>query len=105
MLVAALALVGCGGEGPVSADAAAKLHADVAAVRAANARGDAAAALKALAPLQAQVKAPQALPGGDERTLTTGIARLRRRLQAGTTTPAATPSSTPTPSTPTPSPT
>jgi hypothetical protein len=109
-----LALAGCGG-GTLGADDAAKLHAAVAAVRTAADKGDQAGALKALAALQARVNATDGLPAADERTLKTGIARLRRRLGAGAATPApatpgpaSTPTQTPTPAatpSPTPSPT
>ena len=104
-----LALAGCGG-GTLGADDAAKLHAAVAAVRTAADKGDQAGALKALDALQARVNATNGLPAADERTLKTGIGRLRRRLGAAAATPApaSTPTQTPTPAatpSPTPSPT
>jgi hypothetical protein len=96
----AVGLAGCGGTaGALDGSAAGRLHAGVAAVRAAEAKGDHAGALAALDRLSTAVGASTGLPAGDERTLKTGISRLRRRLQAAqaTPTPAPAPAVTQTP--------
>jgi hypothetical protein len=99
---AALALAGCGSDRQLDSGTAAKLHRDVAAVRAAAQAGDRAAGLSALDRLAADVDGAQ-LADDDARTLRTSIARARRTFARTVAAPTPTPTATPTP-TPTPPP-
>ena len=101
VLLAAVALGGCGGEEPaLSARSAEELHAQVAAVRDAAAEGDRAAALKGLDGLAARVRdleGEESLAAADASTLRRGSARARRQVRAEIAEPAATATATATP--------
>jgi hypothetical protein len=101
VLLAAVALGGCGGEEPtLSASSAEQLHAQVAEVRDAAAEGDRAAALKGLDGLAARVRdleAEESLAASDATALRRGIARARRQVRAEIAEPAATATATPVP--------
>ena len=101
VLLAAVALGGCGGEEPtLSARSAEELHAHVATVREAAAEGDRAVALKALDGLAGQVRdleAEESLAEADAAALRRGIGRARRQVRAEIAEPAATATASPVP--------
>ena len=85
VVLAAVALGGCGGGETLSASSAQELKAQVAAVRKAASDQDRAAALKALDGLADQVRDLEAggsLAKADADALLRGIARARRRARA-----------------------
>ena len=85
VVLAAVALGGCGGETSLSASSAEELKAQVAAVRQAAADGDRAAALEALDGMADQVRDLEAggsLAKADADALERGIARAKRRARA-----------------------
>ncbi len=94
LLLAAVALGGCGGDPTLSASRAGDLHAQVAAVRDAAGKGDRAGALKALDELQADVRDLEAggsLGESDADALRRGVGRARRRVRAEVAEPAPAP--------------
>ena len=106
VVLAAVALGGCGGEPTLSAGSADDLHGQVAAAREAASKGDRTGALEALDGLEADVRDLQnggSLTKADADALRRGIGRARRRVRADAAeaTPTAEPTATPTP-TPTP---
>ena len=107
VVLAAVAIGGCGGEETLSASRAEELHARVAAAREAAGKGDRDGALKALDGLEADVRdlaAGGSLAEADADALRRGVGRARRRVRAelAEPTPAPEPEAT---ATPTPSPT
>ena len=85
VVLAAVALGGCGGDATLSAGSAQKLEAQVAAVRQAASEGDRAGALEALDGMADQVRDLQAggsLATADAEALRRGIARAKRRARA-----------------------
>lgn len=107
VVLAAVALGGCGGEPTLSAGSADDLHGQVAAVREAASKGDRTGALEALDGLEADVRDLQdggSLAEADADALRRGIGRARRRVRADVA--EATPTAEPTPAaTTTPTPT
>ena len=104
VVLAAVALGGCGGAEPtLSQSTAEELHAEVAAVREAAEKGDRAAALEALDGMESEVRdllAGGSLAQADADALRRGIGRARRRVRAEVAEPepaaAATATATPT---------
>ena len=85
VVLAAVALGGCGGDATLSASSAEELKAQVAAVRQAASDGDRAAALEALDGMADQVRDLEAggsLAKADAAALRRGIARAKRRARA-----------------------
>jgi len=85
VVLAAVALGGCGDEASLSASSAEELKAQVAAVRQAASDGDRAAALEALDGMADQVRDLEAggsLAKADAAALRRGIARAKRRARA-----------------------
>ena len=85
VVLAAVAIAGCGGEETLSASRADELHAQVAAVRDAAGEGDRAGALRSLDGLEAAVRDLEAggsLARADADALRRGIGRARRRARA-----------------------
>jgi hypothetical protein len=108
VVLAAVALGGCGGETSLSASSAEELRAQVAAVRQAASDGDRAAALEALDGMADQVRDLEAggsLAKADADALKRGIAGAKRRARAeiaepepaATAEPTATATATPVP--------
>ena len=100
VVLAAVALGGCGDDATLSASSARELKAQVATVRKAASEGDRDAALKALNGMAAQVEDLQAggsLAKADADTLRRGIGRARRRVRAEVAEPAPAPAATPEP--------
>ena len=98
VVLAAVAIAGCGGDETLSSSRADELHAQVAAVRDAAGKGDRAGALKSLDGLEAAVRDLEAggsLAKADADALRRGIGRARRRARAEIAEP--TPEPTPTP--------
>jgi hypothetical protein len=119
VVLAAVALGGCGDEASLSASSAEELKAQVVAVRQAASKGDRAAALEALDRMADQVRDLEArgsLAKPDGTALWRGIARAKRRARAEiaepepaataepTATPTATATATATPEPPPPKP-
>ena len=99
VVLAAVALGGCGEEPTLSAGSARELHAQVSAVREAAREGDRDAALEALDGLAAQVRdleAGDSLAEADAAALRRGIGRAKRRVRQEVTTPTSTATPTPT---------
>ena len=97
VLLAAVALGGCGGEETLSAGSAEQLRSQVAAVREAAGEGDRAAALEALDGLEADVRdlaAGGSLAQADADALRRGIGRARRRVRAEIAEPTPAPTAT-----------
>ena len=100
VLLAAVAIAGCGGDPTLSASRADELHAQVAAVRDAAGKGDRAGALKTLDGLEAAVRDLEAggsLAQADADALRRGIGRARRRVRAEIAEPTPEPTPVPTP--------
>jgi hypothetical protein len=104
VMVAVVAVAGCGSEPRLSAGTARALHQDVGAARTAAESGDRDAAVAALDSLEKRIAAAEAdgeLSGDAAAALKRGAARARRRaareIAAPQPTPEATPSPTPTP--------
>ena len=100
VVLAAVALGGCGGEPSLSAGSAEELRAQVAAVREAAGEGDRDAALEALDGLAARVReleAGDALAEADATALRRGIGRAKRRVRQEIAAPAPTATATPSP--------
>jgi hypothetical protein len=102
VVLAAVAIAGCGGDPTLSASRADELHTQVAAVRDAAGKGDRARALKALDGLEAAVRHLEAvgsLAQADADALRRGIGRARRRARSeiAEPTPEPTPTATPVP--------
>jgi hypothetical protein len=100
VVLAAVALGGCGGEPTLSTGRADELHAQVAAVRDAAGKGDRAGALKTLDGLEAAVRDLEAggsLAQADADALRRGIGRARRRVRAEIAEPTPEPTPVPTP--------
>ena len=100
VVLAAVALGGCGGEPTLSSGSAEELHSQVAAVREAAGKGDRAGALEALDGLEGEVRDLEdrgSLAQADADSLRRGIGRARRRVRAEVAEPTATPAATATP--------
>ena len=94
MVLAAVALAGCGAEPQLSADAADDLRAGVEDVREAAGAGDRDGALRALEALEARVDRAEdggRLAAAEAARLRRGIARARRRVQQEVAAPQPTP--------------
>jgi hypothetical protein len=99
VVLAAVALGGCGEEPSLSAGSAEELHAQVAAVREAAGEGDRDAALEALDGLAARVRELEdagSIAASDATALRRGIGRARRRVREELAEPAATATPAPT---------
>src|SRR3954451_8797965 len=99
VVLAAVALGGCGDGEALSAKSADRLHAQVAAVRAAAGKGDRAWALETLDAMEREVRdlrAGGSLAAADADALPRGIGRTRRRVRVEIAEPAPAPAGTPT---------
>jgi hypothetical protein len=100
VVLAAVAIGGCGGEPTLGTGQADRLHAQVAAVRDAAGKGDRDAALEGLDGLEAEVRdleAAGSLAEADADALRRGIGRARRRVRAEVAEPTPAPTPVPTP--------
>jgi uncharacterized protein YceK len=99
-LMVAAGLAGCGSDARLSAGAAAELHGQVDAARAAARDGDRAGALRALNRLDAGVRRAEAddeLSGDDADALRRGVAQAKAQVRREVPAPAPTPATSETP--------